>query len=452
MKKTVILSLALSLTMGAAATTATDTTAVTPTSLTHPYTPYAPLRPTFLKGVLVSSPWTTNWFLQASVGTTAFLGKPLGCNDFFGRMRPAFTVALGKWFTPSVAGRITYGGPQFTDCTNSSQHYQYLRADFLWNVLGTQYKEDIHAISRWSLIPYLGVGMMHNKENAHKPFAISYGLQAQYHLSRRLALTAEIGNMTTMQDFCGHGKPHRLGDHLLSASLGLSVHIGKSGWKRVIDARPYIAQTERLSAYAASLSDTSSNVASQPPFPKVSLSGPRNDYSGLRSLRARMKSKSTADPDTAASPRTRRFIGESTSCAEDYDSPLDDLDEDYLSLIQSGKAYIGAPIYFFFHLGTSNLLNHSQLINLDEVARIAKQYGLHIKVIGAADSATGTDSINLPLSCSRADYIAHELAQRGVSTGNITTTHTGGIDDYTPDEANRHTRLLLLYNSPEHPQ
>ena len=454
MKKTVILSLALSLTMGAAATTPTtaDTVSVTPTSPTSPYTTYTPLRPTYLKGVLVSSPWTTNWFLQASVGTTVFLGKPLGCNDLFGRMRPAFTVALGKWFTPSVGGRITYGGPQFTDCTNSSQHYQYLRADFLWNVLGTQYKEDIHAISRWSLIPYVGVGMMHNKENAHKPFAISYGLQAQYHLSRRLALTAEIGNMTTMQDFCGHGKPHRLGDHLLSASLGLSVHIGKTGWKRVIDARPYIAQTERLSAYAASLSNTTPDTASQPPFPKVSLSGPRNDYSGLRSLRARMKSKSTTGPDSAASPRARRFIGESTSCAEDYNSPLGDLDHNYLSLIQTGKACIGTPIYFFFHLGTSNLLNPSQLINLDEVARIAKQYDLHIKVIGAADSATGTDSINTALSRSRADYIARELAQRGVPTGNITTTHTGGIDDYTPDEANRHTRLLLFFNSPEHPQ
>ena len=220
MKRTVILSLALSLTMGAAATTPTtaDTVSVTPTSPTSPYTPYTPLRPTYLKGVLVSSPWTTNWFLQASVGTTVFLGTPLGCNDLFGRMRPAFSVALGKWFTPSVGGRITYGGPQFTDCTNSSQHYQYLRADFLWNVLGTQYKEDIHALSRWSLIPFVGLGILHNKDNAHKPLAISYGIQAQFHLSRRLALTAEIGSMTTMQDFDGIGKPHRLGDHLLSAS------------------------------------------------------------------------------------------------------------------------------------------------------------------------------------------------------------------------------------------
>lgn len=440
MKRTVILSLALSLTMGAAATTPTtaDTVSVTPTSLTHPYTPYTPLRPTYLKGVLVSSPWTSNWFLQASVGTTVFLGTPLGCNDLFGRMRPAFTVALGKWFTPSVGGRITYGGPQFTDCTNSSQHYQYLRADFLWNVLGTQYKEDIHALSRWSLIPFVGLGILHNKDNAHKPLAISYGIQAQYHLSRRLALTAEIGSMTTMQDFDGIGKPHRLGDHLLSASLGLSVHIGKSGWKRAVDARPYIAQNDRLAVYAASLSDTTSNVTSQPPFPKVSLSGPRNDYSGLRSLRARMKSKSTtANPDTAATSPT----------------PPTSLTPPYTPYMPSdGRHSLGAPIYFFFRLGTADLLNPSQLVNLDEVARLAKQYGLHIKVIGAADSATGTDYINLPLSRSRADYIARELAQRGVPTGNITATHTGGIDDYTPDEANRHTRLLLFFNSLEPPQ
>lgn len=66
-----------------------------------------------------------------------------------------------------------------------------------------------------------------------------------------------------MQDFDGYGKAHRLGDHLLSASLGFSVSIGKTGWKRVIDARPYIAQNEWLSAYATSLSDSNSRYHAQ---------------------------------------------------------------------------------------------------------------------------------------------------------------------------------------------
>ena len=222
-----------------------------------------PLKPSYKKGALVTSPWTDNWFVQVAGGTTVFLGKPLGCNDLFGRMKPAFSVSLGKWFTPSVGGRLNYGGMQFNDCNNSSQDYQYLRADFMWNVLGNLYKGDVNTFARWSVIPYVGVGMLHNKENAHKPFAISYGIQGQYHLSRRIALTAEIGNMTTMQDFDGYGKVHRLGDHLLSASLGISVHIGKTGWKRVIDARPYIAQNEWLSAYAASLSDNNSRYHAQ---------------------------------------------------------------------------------------------------------------------------------------------------------------------------------------------
>lgn len=39
-----------------------------------------------------------------------------------------------------------------------------------------------------------------------------------------------------------------------------------------------------------------------------------------------------------------------------------------------------------------------------------------MKVTGAADSATGTASINNTLSTARADYIADELVKRGIST------------------------------------
>lgn len=116
---------------------------------------------------------------------------------------------------------------------------------------------------------------------------------------------------------------------------------------------------------------------------------------------------------------------------------------DYLTLIQSGDICLGAPIYFFFNLGTANLVNTSQLINLDEVARIAGKYGLSVRIIGAADSATGTTTINNGLSQARANYIATELQKRGMSTGNITIVSEGGIDEYSPNEANRHTRIML---------
>lgn len=470
MRKFLILSLGTVLSLGAYAKDCprTDDTATVLRRLSAEDM-FRPLKPTYMKGALVASPWSDNWFVQAAGGTAVFLGTPLGCNDIFGRMKPAFSVSLGKWFTPSVGGRLNYGGMQINDCNNQSQDYQYLRADFMWNVLGNLHKDDIRTFTRWSVIPYIGVGMLHNKDNAHKPFAVSYGIQGQYHLSRRIAVTAEIGNMTTMQDFDGYGKAYRPGDHLLSASLGFSVHIGKSGWNRVIDTRPYIAQNEWLSSYATSLFDKNilyhaqherdrqvmeqlrkilaieglldkySHIFSDDST-SISTNGyPRNDYSGLNSLRARMRDK--------APNRQKPPIAEYDSYTKDSGSNSGESDEDYVTLIRSGKACIGAPVYFFFEIGTDRLVNKSQLVNLDEVARIAMKYGLNVKVIGAADSGTGNETINDNLSRARAEYITQELMKRGMESGTIIKEHEGGIDDYAPGEANRHTRIMLYFQS-----
>ena len=111
--------------------------------------------------------------------------------------------------------------------------------------------------------------------------------------------------------------------------------------------------------------------------------------------------------------------------------------------MQNGKECIGSPVYFFFQLHTARLTDTSQTLNLDELARVAKKYGLSVSVIGAADSMTGTASVNNVLSASRADYIAEELIKRGVSGDKITKTHQGGISDYAPNEANRHTKVVL---------
>lgn len=120
-------------------------------------------------------------------------------------------------------------------------------------------------------------------------------------------------------------------------------------------------------------------------------------------------------------------------------------DSAYIAMRQSGKRCIGAPVYFFFTLGTVNLTDASQKLNLDELARVAKRYGLVVKVTGAADSATGSTDINDALSESRADFIANELTSRGVPEADIRRKSNGGIDDFAPDEANRHTKVALYF-------
>lgn len=74
---------------------------------------------------------------------------------------------------------------------------------------------------------------------------------------------------------------------------------------------------------------------------------------------------------------------------------------------------------------------------------MAKKYGLSVTVVGAADAATGNAGVNNTLSASRADYIAMELGKQGLNVGRITKVSKGGISDYTPTEANRHTKVML---------
>ena len=66
------------------------------------------------------------------------------------------------------------------------------------------------------------------------------------------------------------------------------------------------------------------------------------------------------------------------------------------------------------------MTDRSQMVNLDELARVVKKYGLSVTVAGAADAATGTAGANSTLSVSRAEFIAMELERRGVSAGSIT--------------------------------
>lgn len=153
--------------------------------------------------VAIGSLWSDNWFVGVSGGTNAFIGKPLGCEDLFGRIKPTFGLTFGKWITPAVGGRLYYQGMQFKDCNIAIQDYQHLHADFMWNVLGNRYgkQDEVHL----GIVSFVGVGLLHNKSNGRKPFALSYGIQGQYRLTKRyqllwrLAIRPPFRSLTAME-------------------------------------------------------------------------------------------------------------------------------------------------------------------------------------------------------------------------------------------------------------
>lgn len=442
-----------------------------------------PLQPSYLDGVLVPARGNGNWFVSIAGGTTAFLGTPLGCEDLFGRLKPSYSFALGKWFTPWVGARINYSGLQFKDGSLALQEYHHLHADLLWNVLGGSYARQEQV--RWHLAPFAGIGLLHHATNGHNPLVISYGIQGQYRISKRVSALLEISGMTTFQDFDGYGKANRPGDHMLSLTAGFSFHIGKVGWKRAIDPSPYVRRDQWLVDYVNVLLEQNSRYAGQHDKARRTLDElkkileieglldtychlfddddtigrngyPRNNYSGLNSLRVRLKNRHW-NGKSPLEGQTTNGNGRSDSLQHRQDSvsglgigQFENLPDstlaDYAVRMQSGQECIGAPIFFFFELGTSHLTDTSQLVNLDELTRVAKKYGLKAKVTGAADSATGTVGINNALSISRADYIASELNKRGLPSDRLTKTGEGGISDYVPTEANRHTKVELFFS------
>ena len=443
------------------------------------------LQPTYLRNVSEGSGWDRNWFLEVKGGTSAFLGSPVGCGDLFDRLTPAVQVGIGKWFTPAVGGRIEFQGCQFKNAEFATMKYQFIHADFMYNLTAFISQNEL-GLSRWDVIPFLGIGMVHNSDwssgnrsGTNHPFAFAYGLEARYRITNRLHLLAELSGMTTMKNFDAIGSSSRFGDNMLTLSAGLSVTIGKVGHKRIIDAKPYMSQNEWLLDYANGLSsrnryltkrvhedeqcmaeyrkileiegllDLYKDRLTDKGHTKIKSLYPKNDYSGLNSLRARLANRGwDGNPNTMPRAMQKRNGMEDTEDIYSLDSLFNNsgvTDNAYLSAMLNGQEYIGAPIYFFFHLGTDVLTEKNQVMNLDEIARVANKHGLQVKVIGAADSATGTESINDNLSRQRAEYIRCLLLDRGVDDSRVYTIYAGGIDKYSPAEANRNTCVVLSF-------
>lgn len=188
-----------------------------------------------------------NWFLEVKGGATAFLGEPAVRGSFSDKLTPALQVSIGKWIIPSIGVRVCYQGLQFIGAPgnaneeNEKMRYQYVHADFMYNILSSFNQNEI-GLSKWDLVPFVGMGIIHNdncgwrvncsgrdKSDANHPLAFSYGLQGGYLLNNRLHIIAEFSGMTTKQYFDCRGED-KFGDTMLSFTLGLSVTFGKTGW------------------------------------------------------------------------------------------------------------------------------------------------------------------------------------------------------------------------------
>ncbi len=479
MKKYLLLSLAMTLALSAGANIQKQETQLKQRASAVTSQRPKPIQPTYLEGVYKDDGWRSNWFVGAGVGGSVFYGSPLGCEDAFGRMKPLVRLEVGKWFTPTIATRLSFDGWRFKAANLVSHSFQSYHADLMWNALREFWPSQTS--TRFDIVPYVGVGFLHNAHLSTNPFAFSYGVQGRYRLTDRAAVTLELGGTTTFKDFDGIGSSRSLGDNLVNLTAGFTWTFGTVGWKRVIDPRPYQTQHDQLWAWACSLQDQNKKLVSAHSA-DVRVIGelkkilriegllqryggdiaameadslgfgtgfPRNDYSGLNSLMARLRGYGYDDADLSAlgfaNGEVRDWKYDHTDQTAAQTNGAEETDDwgRYLADLSTGDACIGVPVYFFFRIGTATLTDESQLINLDEVARLAQEYNLVVRVVGAADAATGSVAQNMNLSGARARFICDHLTSLGVTDEQIEEAHHGGISTHSPAEANRHTRIEL---------
>lgn len=185
---------------------------------------------------------------------------------------------------------------------------------------------------------------------------------------------------------------------------------------------------------------------------------PVNDYDGLNSLRLRLANpswdgrlgtistglnledgriKPLADRGGETDQSVVRIYSGNSAMQTNNERDL------YLTEMERGEVPVGSPVFVFFRLAGTHIMDSPQLLSVNAAADLAIAHNLHVRIIGAADSATGSAEKNDALAISRAEHVEALMKKRGVPEENIEVLSQGGTASYEPVSANRNCRIEL---------
>ncbi len=355
--------------------------------------------------VATNSFWS-NWFITVGGNYNAFYGNQqhgLGLNnspmkDF--RRDWGFGVGIGKSFTPGFALRTKFSGiwgkAVMSDiCHNNKamEHYFTINEQLMFNLSNLLYGYNENRV--WNLIPYIGAGILRNCTSNVYALDVTGGIMSTWKVSDKVDLFLDATVVMAEGKADGLTVAHTNSlclknyDMIYSLEAGLKFNLGKSTWAKVPDVDALMAMNkEQLDALNASLRDAQAENAR------------------LKNLLANQK------PAEATKEVVKKELATTAQSV-------------------------------FFNINRSNIASKKDLVNVQEVAKYAKQNGNKILVTGYADSKTGKPAYNQTLSQKRAETVANELVKMGVSRDNIIIKACGGVNDLSPISYNRRATVEL---------
>ena len=349
--------------------------------------------------VATNSFWS-NWFIQVGGEWNAWYsgqehGNGLSKSPFKGfRSNPGAAVAIGKWFTPGLGLRTKLQGiwgkqVNESEATSTSNKYWILNEHILFNLSNMLCGYNPNRV--WNFIPFAGGGVGRSMTNNFYAMGLSAGILNQFNASRKVAINLELGWNRYEGDVDGNdmlsndNRGWDSHDNNLYAEVGLTFNLGKASWDKTpdVDAIKALSQSQ-IDALNAQLNDANAENA-----------------------------------------RLKKLLAEKPKAAP------------------AVKELITTPVSVFFNINKTNIASKKDLVNVQAIAKYAKENNSKLMVNGYADSATGKPAHNQWLSEQRAATVADELVKMGISRDNITTKGNGGVDELSPVSFNRRATVTV---------
>ena len=346
-----------------------------------------------LKHSVATNSFWSNWFIQGGAQWSAFYtsaehGLGLSRSPFKSfRSNPQASIAIGKWFTPGIGLRTKVSGI-WGKANDQSFKYWNAQEQVLFNLSNMLCGYNPDRV--WNVVPFAGAGFARNCDAKTYAMALSVGLLNQFYVSRKVAINLELGWNRYENDFmstnivnngeCGWDSH----DNSLYAEVGLTVNLGKATWNKVpdVDAIKALSQAQ-IDALNAQLNDANAENA-----------------------------------------RLKKLLAEKKD-----ETP------------KAVKEFINTPVSVFFNINKYKIASKKDLVNVEALAKYAKENGASLLVTGYADSATGKPDYNQWLSEKRAETVANELVKMG--RDNVSTAAKGGVNDLSPISYNRRATVQV---------
>ena len=362
-----------------------------------------------LKYSVATNSFWSNWFVQVGGDFNSWIsdqehGRGLDGGDHYGlfagdRTSWGGAIALGKWFTPGIGLRtkLQLWNAKQVGPENPTSKFKYwtLNEQVMLNLSNLLCGYNPTRV--WNVIPFFGGGISRNCDDNFYAMQLSVGLQSSWRLCKYANIYVEAGWNRLEEDFDGaYGNTLKDShvnrgwedkDNNLYAEVGLTFNLGKSTWEKTpdVDAIKALAQSQ-IDALNAQLNDANAENAR------------------LKNMLANQKPVETP---------------------------------------KAVKEFITTPVSVFFNINRTNIASQKDLVNVQALAKYAKENNCKLSVTGYADSATGTPAINQKLSEGRAATVTEELVKMGVGRDKITSVGKGGVDELSPISFNRRATVQI---------